>query len=64
MGFYSIRLLPEQLLLFLIQEIQNKNYEAFEHGIPERRVIQQAEVDVLQRQLQKLNSERQHLTFL
>ncbi|ORE06894.1 hypothetical protein BCV72DRAFT_327777, partial [Rhizopus microsporus var. microsporus] len=35
-----------------------RNYEAFERKMPDRRMIQQAEVDALQRQLKKINSER------
>ncbi|CEG69214.1 hypothetical protein RMATCC62417_05327 [Rhizopus microsporus] len=35
-----------------------RNYEAFEREMPDRRMIQQAEVDALQRQLKKINSER------
>jgi hypothetical protein len=33
-----------------------RNYEAFEREMPDRRMIQQAEVDALQRQLKKINS--------
>ncbi|CEI88592.1 hypothetical protein RMCBS344292_02975 [Rhizopus microsporus] len=35
-----------------------RNYEAFEREMPDRRMIQQAEVDTLQRQLKKINFER------